>query len=70
MEDKFFDWTIIEGATIVPCSVKTKRNKKNFKIGQNLFSFKVKYDPFIFAEILNQGQPRVTKPRDKYTYKE
>ncbi len=27
------------GATIIPSSLKTKRNKKIFKIGQNFFLF-------------------------------
>ncbi len=28
---KFFDWTIMGGATIIPRSLKTTRNEKNFQ---------------------------------------
>ncbi len=36
--NKILDWTNMEGAPIVPHSLETKGNKKNFKIGQ----FKIK----------------------------
>ncbi len=36
---KFFDWTVIEGATIIPRSPKTTRNEKNFQDRPNLFLF-------------------------------
>ncbi len=29
--NNFFDWTIIVGATIIPRSLKTTRNEKNFQ---------------------------------------
>ncbi len=39
------------GASIIPCSLKTKRNQKKFKIGQSFFKFlkSYVYDPLIFA---------------------
>ncbi len=36
---KFFDWTNMGGVTIIPRSLKTTRNEKFFKIGQNFFLF-------------------------------
>ncbi len=35
----FFDWTITEGATIIPCSLKTTRNEKNFQDRPKLLLF-------------------------------
>jgi hypothetical protein len=35
----FFDWTIIGGATIIPRSLKTKRNKKKFQDRPIFFFF-------------------------------
>jgi hypothetical protein len=37
---KNFDWAIMGGATIIPRSLKTTRNEKNFKIGQKKLYFK------------------------------
>ncbi len=37
---KFFDWTILGGATIIPRSPRTTRNEKSFKIGKFFFFFK------------------------------
>ena len=34
---------------IIPHSLKTKRNKKIFKLDQIFFLFKIIYDPLIFA---------------------
>jgi hypothetical protein len=36
---KFFDWTIMGGATIIMRSLKTTRNEKIFKIGQIFLYF-------------------------------
>jgi hypothetical protein len=49
LEIKFFDWTIMGGATIIPRSLKTKQNKKNFQDRPNFFFFLIICDPFIFA---------------------
>ncbi len=59
--NKFFDWTIMGGATIIPRSPQTTRNEKNFQ-GQ-IFFFKSyvtleylliidfpKFDPLTAAE--------------------
>ncbi len=35
---------------IVPRSLQTKGNKKNFLIGQIFYIFKITYEPFIFAK--------------------
>jgi hypothetical protein len=41
-----FDWTIMGGATIIPQSLKTKRNETNFQDRPNFFVyFKIIYDP-------------------------
>jgi hypothetical protein len=37
--EQFLDWTIMGGATIIPRSLKTKQNKKMFKIGRKFFNF-------------------------------
>ncbi len=37
--EKFFDWTIMGGATIIPRSLKITRNEKNFQDRQKLFLF-------------------------------
>jgi hypothetical protein len=51
MGENFFDWiwTILGGATIIPRSLKTKRNKKHFKTGQFFFIFLIIYGTLIFA---------------------
>jgi hypothetical protein len=36
---KFFNWTIIGGATIIPHSLKTTRNAKHFQDRPNFFCF-------------------------------
>jgi hypothetical protein len=36
---KIFDWTIMGGATIIPHSLKTTRNEKNFQDRQKKFLF-------------------------------
>jgi hypothetical protein len=36
---KKFDWTIMGGATIIPRSLKTTRNEKNFQDRPNFFYF-------------------------------
>jgi hypothetical protein len=47
--EKIFDWTIMGGATIILRSLKTNRNKKNFRDRQQFFFiFKIIYEPIIF----------------------
>ena len=48
---KFFDWTIMGGATIIPRSPRTTRNEKNFQDRPKTFLFfkSYVYDPLIFA---------------------
>ncbi len=53
MENNFFDWTILEGATIVPRSLKTKQNKKNFKIGQIYFLFFKSYVTLLYLQLID-----------------
>ena len=36
----FFDWTIMGGATIIPRSLKTTRNEKNFQDRPKIFFLK------------------------------
>jgi hypothetical protein len=36
---KFFDWTIMGGATIIPRSLKTTRNEKIFQDRPKIFYF-------------------------------
>ncbi len=38
------------GATIIPRSLKTTRNEKNFQERPNFFFFQIIYDPLIFAD--------------------
>jgi hypothetical protein len=46
LEKKFFDGTIIGGATIIPRSPRTTRNEKNFQARpKKFFSSKIIYDP-------------------------
>ncbi len=46
LEKKCFDWTIMGGATIIPRSLKTTRNEKNFQDKQKkFFFFSITYDP-------------------------
>ncbi len=40
----FFDWTIMGGATIIPRSLKTTQNEKNFQ-DRPTFFLKIIYDP-------------------------
>ncbi len=40
---KFFDWTIMAGATIIPCSLKTTQNENNFQDRPNFFVFLKSY---------------------------
>jgi hypothetical protein len=47
---KFFDWTIMGGATIIPRSLKTTRNEKIFELGQKMFKiFFFIYEPFVWV---------------------
>ncbi len=39
-----FDWTIMGGATIIPRSIKTTRNEKNFQDRPKKFIFQIIYD--------------------------
>jgi hypothetical protein len=37
--EKFFDWTIMGGATIIPRNLKTTRNENNFQDSPKFFLF-------------------------------
>ncbi len=66
---KFFDWTILGGATIIPRSLKTTRNEKNLQDRpKNFLVFKsymtlknlliidfLKFDPLTAAEMALYG---------------
>jgi hypothetical protein len=74
--NKFFDWTIMGGATIIPHSPKTMRNEKKFQDRPKFFSFFKsymtlkylliidfpKFDPLTVAEMALCGNVKIYSP--------
>ncbi len=50
---KFFDWTILGGATIIPRSLKTTQNEKNFQDRPKKFLFSKSYMTLKYLLIIN-----------------
>jgi hypothetical protein len=65
--ERFFDWSIMRGATIIPRSLQTTLSEKNFQDRPNFFFFfQIIYDPLIFADYRFSKIRSINSDRDGF----